>query len=81
MQSSTKTSSFTTKDRQDPDVGGGEGSGLEAGEDPDLQRALDLVELHYEFKEKHARGMDMGLRKARADVNAALENLRGRQGQ
>ncbi|MCJ1243077.1 hypothetical protein MMC30_000274 [Trapelia coarctata] len=51
---------------------------LEDGkEDPDLQRAMDLVDLHYGVKERHMQGADMGLQKARTDVQRAMEKLRG----
>jgi len=38
---------------------------------------MDLVDLHYGVKEKHMQGVDMGLQKARADVQRAMEKLRG----
>lgn len=41
-----------------------------------MRRALDLVELHYGVKMKHARGEDKGLREARRDVEAVLERLK-----
>ena len=44
--------------------------------DPDLQRAIDLVDLHYGVKEKHLQGIDMGLRQARIEVNRVLEKLK-----
>ncbi|MCJ1252624.1 hypothetical protein MMC24_000430 [Lignoscripta atroalba] len=47
------------------------------GNDPDLQRAIDLVDLHYGVKVKHMQSLDMGLRQARLDVNAVLEKLKG----
>ena len=46
-----------------------------AAEDPDMQRATDLVELHYEVKVKHVRGLDDRLVQARRDVDRALEDL------
>ena len=45
-------------------------------EDPDLQRAFKLVELHNEVKVKHAQGEDQGLGKARRDVKDVMEGLR-----
>ena len=45
-------------------------------DDPDLQRAMDLVDLHYGVKEKHMRGVDMGLQRARRDVQRAMEGFR-----
>ena len=48
-------------------------SELEGGNDPDLQRALDLVDLHYGVKMKHVQGQELGLQKARADVARALQ--------
>ena len=49
----------------------------EAGEDPDMQRAIDLVELHYGVKMKHAQGEDAALRQARRKVDMVLEKLEG----
>ena len=46
-----------------------------AAEDPDMQRATDLVELHYEVKVKHVQGLDNRLVQARRDVDRALEDL------
>ena len=40
-----------------------------------MQRATDLVELHYEVKVKHVRGLDDRLVRARRDVDRALEDL------
>ncbi|MCJ1374751.1 hypothetical protein MMC20_005983 [Loxospora ochrophaea] len=40
--------------------------------DVDLQRAIDLVDLHYGVKMKHIEGLDKGLKKAREDVHAVL---------
>ena len=45
-------------------------------DDPDLHRAMDLVDLHYGVKEKHMQGLDMGLQKARRDVQRAMEGFR-----
>ncbi|KAI9878256.1 MAG: hypothetical protein M1830_001435 [Pleopsidium flavum] len=52
----------------------------EEEEDPDLQRALDLVELHSSVKVKHLQGMDLGLQRARGDVSEVLRKLRGERG-
>ena len=42
--------------------------------DPDLQRAKDLVELHYAVREAHKRGeLGQGLEEARAAVRRAVE--------
>ncbi|KAJ5998576.1 hypothetical protein N7451_006386 [Penicillium sp. IBT 35674x] len=42
----------------------------------DLQRAKELVKLHYEFKSKHSNGeVDDALRKAREDVEMVLSEL------
>ena len=38
---------------------------------------MDLVDLHYGVKKKHMQGADMGLQKARTDVQIAVEKLRG----
>ena len=43
---------------------------------PDLQRAKDLVELHYLVKLKYLHeGLDADLRKARDDVKGVYTNL------
>lgn len=49
--------------------------GVKAEEDPDMQRAMDLVELHYGVKMKHVQGEDAALRQARRQVDAVLEKL------
>lgn len=46
-------------------------------EDPDMQRATDLLELHYGVKMKHMLGEDAGLTQARRDVDMVLEKLGG----
>ena len=43
--------------------------------DVDMQRAIDLVALHYGVKMKHIQGDDEGLKQARRDVNAVLKGL------
>ena len=48
---------------------------LKSEDDADLQRALDLVELHYGVKEKHLQGTDEGLVAARREVNKVLADL------
>ena len=48
------------------------------GEDADMQRETDLVDLHYGVKVKHMQGEDAGLRQARRDVEMVLEKLDGR---
>lgn len=50
---------------------------VKAKEDPDMQRASDLVELHYGVKTKHMQGEDAGLRQARREVDMVLEKLEG----
>ena len=47
-------------------------------EDPDLQRAADLVTLHHDVKMKHVQGEDAGLKQARRDVDRVLERLEGK---
>ena len=42
-----------------------------------MQRAIDLVELHYGVKMKHAQGEDAALRQARREVDMVLEKLEG----
>jgi len=47
-------------------------------EDPDLQRAKDLVQLHYSVKRAHADGVvDEGLLEARRAVREVLDELEG----
>ncbi|KAK4698184.1 hypothetical protein P7C71_g42, partial [Lecanoromycetidae sp. Uapishka_2] len=46
--------------------------------DPDMQRATDLVELHYGVKMNHMQGEDAGLRQARRDVDQVLRKLDGK---
>jgi hypothetical protein len=47
---------------------------------PDIERAKALVELHYEVKMRHKSGSDLiideDLRRARADVDKVLVELR-----
>lgn len=50
---------------------------MEAKEDLDMERATDLVELHYSVKMKHMQGEDAGLRQARREVDLVLEKLEG----
>lgn len=50
--------------------------GVKAKEDPDMQRATDLVELHCDLKIKHIQGEDAGLEQARKDVDTVLDKLR-----
>lgn len=47
-------------------------------EDADMQRATDLVELHYGVKMNHMQGEDAGLRQARRDVDQVLKKLEGK---
>lgn len=47
----------------------------DAKDDPDLQRAMDLVDLHYGVKEKHKHGIDLSLQKARQDVRRVMEGM------
>ena len=51
---------------------------MKAVEDPDMQRATDLVELHYSVKMKHMQGDDAGLRQARREVDLVLQKLEGK---
>ena len=46
--------------------------------DPDLQRAIDLINLHYGLKEKHTHGVNKELEQARIDVDRVLESMRAR---
>ena len=48
-------------------------------EDPDMQRATDLVDLHYSVKMKHVQGDDAGLRQARREVDMVLHKLEGKR--
>lgn len=45
-------------------------------QDLDMQRATDLVELHYGFKMKHSQGVDQDLLQAKKDVENIMGNLR-----
>lgn len=45
-------------------------------DDVDLQRAIDLMDLHYGLKMKHVQSLDMGLQRARHEVNRALQRLK-----
>lgn len=45
-------------------------------DDVDLQRAIDLMDLHYGLKMKHVQSLDMCLQKARFEVDAALRRLK-----
>lgn len=49
---------------------------VKAKEDVDMQRAIDLVELHYGVKMKHLQGEE-GLRQGRREVDMVLEKLEG----
>lgn len=44
-------------------------------DDPDMQRALDLMELHNGVKMKHVQGENQGLMQARKDVDTVLAKL------
>ncbi|KAL2008824.1 hypothetical protein VTN00DRAFT_7018 [Thermoascus crustaceus] len=56
---------------QEPDCG---------AQNPDLQRAKDLIDLHYGVKVKHVQDhgatVDEDLRRSREDVNRVLAELR-----
>lgn len=43
--------------------------------DPDMERAMDLMELHYGVKVKHVQREDNRLIQARKDVDAVLAEL------
>lgn len=51
----------------------------EEAQSPDLQRAKDLIDLHYNVKMKHVRGqpgtVDEDLKRAREDVRRVLREL------
>ena len=42
-----------------------------------MQRAIDLVGLHYGVKMKHVQSEDAGLKQARKEVDMVLEKLQG----
>ena len=44
-------------------------------EDIDMQRATDLLDLHYGVKVKQAAGLDEGLKQARRDVDRVVREL------
>ena len=48
---------------------------VKAEADPDMQRAVDLLELHHGVKMKHMQGEDAALRQARRQVDMVLERL------
>jgi hypothetical protein len=50
-----------------------EGVDAQDEDDADLERAKDLLKLHYDVKEKHKRGeLSRGLEEARRDVARAI---------
>lgn len=51
--------------------------GIVDKDDVDLQRAIDLMDLHYGLKMKHVQSLDRGLQKARFEVDGALQRLKG----
>jgi hypothetical protein len=59
-----------------------DGRQAKESQNPDLKRANELVELHYDVKTKHFQGQDWvvdeDLHRARADVNRILQDLEGR---
>lgn len=66
------------KHERDSTTAGDQGKlgGETAEENPDMQRAIDLVELHYGVKMKHVQGEDAALRQARGEVDVVLEKLK-----
>lgn len=50
---------------------------VKAKEDPDLQRATDLLALHHGVKMKHMQGEDAALTQARREVDVVMEKLEG----
>ena len=54
-------------------------SATQMQDDPDMQRAKDLVELHYGVKMNHVHGQDAALKQARAEVESVLGRLDGRK--
>ena len=62
-------------DKPDRSALSGSFSDLKSEGNPDLQRALDLVDLHYGVKVKHQEGTDRSLQAARAEVNEVLRSL------
>ena len=52
---------------------------LKSEGDADLQRALDLVELHHGVREKHLQGTDESLMAARRGVNKVLADLQRKE--
>ncbi len=50
-----------------------------AHNDPDMQRATDLVELHYGVKMNHMQGEGADLKQARIDVDRVLKTLEGEE--
>ena len=71
-QHPNKTASTQSQKVSKGDNDGRKVARLEDDDDPDLQRALDLVDLHYGVKMKHVQGQDMALKKAREEVQRVL---------
>ena len=65
--------SSSSQGLKDTNTSSSEKKRSEKEEDTDLQRALDLVDLHYSVKMKHVQGQDMGLKEARAEVDRVLQ--------
>lgn len=53
----------------------GSSAGPQQDNDSDMERAMDLMELHHGVKMKHVQGEDKGLMQARRDVDAVLAKL------
>ncbi|KAK2758780.1 hypothetical protein FQN54_003472 [Arachnomyces sp. PD_36] len=64
------------------DPNAGEGGHVKETQSPDLKRATELVELHYDVKAKHFEGenwvVEKDLQRARTDVNRVLRDLEGK---
>ena len=72
---SKEANSFSSNSTSRPNMSRTSSVLKDALDDPDLQRAMDLVDLHYGVKEKHKQGSNMELQKARQDVRRVMESM------
>ena len=75
---STRTRSIypTASSSSTPDPRSQKSESERTEENPDLQRALDLMDLHYGVKIRHMEHGEAELEKAREGVRKVIENLR-----
>ncbi|MCJ1437063.1 hypothetical protein MMC27_006448 [Xylographa pallens] len=70
-----ETNTFSNNSTSRPKVSRTSSVLKDALDDLDLQRAMDLVDLHYGVKEKHKHGSNIELQKARQDVRRVIESM------